>query len=198
MMDCVTDVSKSRVLLVLTSLIWINGGSAQSTYPNPFAPITSTVPAASAPAAGLAAGGTEGYPNPFAPVTSGCPVSADTNVAVCPTSDNSVYYTLDGTFFKIQCAHHHGTTTVQVTTASSLQKCIDKCSQENACNSVNYVPTSLGCTLLSSTGAATVSEASAGHNYAYKIDPPTQLAKDENLVACSTSCPSGKSVSGST
>lgn len=190
MMGYITDVSKSGVLLVLTSFIWINSGSAQSTYPNPFAPVPSTAPAASAPAAG--------YPNPFAPVTSGCPVSADTNVAVCPTSDNSVYYTLDGTFFKIQCAHHHGTTTVQITTASSFQICIDKCSQENACNSVNYVPTSLGCTLLSSTGAATVSEASAGQNYAYKIDPPTQPAKDENLVACSTSCPSGKSVSGST
>jgi hypothetical protein len=195
MMGYITDVSKSSLLLVLTSFIWVNSGSAQSTYPNPFAPAP---PAASAPAAGSAAGGTGGYPNPFAPVPSGCPVLTDTNVAVCPTSDNSVYYTPDGTFFKIQCAHHHGTATVQITTASSFQICIDKCSQENACNSVNYVPTSLGCTLLSSTGAATVSEASAGQNYAYKVNPPTQSAKDENLVACSTSCPSGKCVNGST
>ncbi|KFY91192.1 hypothetical protein V500_04788, partial [Pseudogymnoascus sp. VKM F-4518 (FW-2643)] len=74
-MGYITDVSKSGVLLVLTSFIWVNSGSAQSTYPNPFAPVPSTAPAASAPAAG-AAGGTEGYPNPFAPVTSGCPVSA--------------------------------------------------------------------------------------------------------------------------
>ncbi|KAG9233630.1 GLEYA domain-containing protein, partial [Amylocarpus encephaloides] len=112
------------------------------------------------------------------------------NVAVCPTSDNNVYFTTDGTFFKIQCAHHHGTTTIQVTTAKSFQECIDKCSQETACNSVNYVPASSLCSLLSSTGAATVSEASPAQNYAYKVDPPTRPAKDENLVVCSTSCPS--------
>ncbi|OBT66381.1 hypothetical protein VE03_04886 [Pseudogymnoascus sp. 23342-1-I1] len=239
-MGFITNISKSGVLLVLTSFIWVDGGFAQSEYPNPFAPAPSvppaaaqseypnpfapvpaappgaaqseypnpfapapaTPPAASAPAAGPATGEMPAYPNPFAPiapiapiapvapVNPGCPTLAETNVAVCPTSNNGVYHTQDGTFFKIQCGYHHGTTAIQITTAPSLQKCIDKCSQENTCNSVNYVPTSLSCTLLSSTGAATVSEASAGQDYAYKIDPPTQPASDEMLVACSTTCPS--------
>lgn len=142
-------------------------------YPNPFAP---------APSIPLATSGMADYPDPL----------ADTIVAVCPTS-NGVYHTVDGTFFKIQCGYHHGTTAVQITTAPSLQKCIDMCSQESSCKSVNYIPSSLGCTLISSTGATTVSEASAGQDYAYKIAPPNQPARDESLVACSTTCPSGKS-----
>ncbi|KAL5347365.1 hypothetical protein ACLOAV_007677 [Pseudogymnoascus australis] len=140
-------------------------------YPNPFAP---------APSTPLAPTGMADYPDPFAPAPVGCPTLANTNVAVCPTN-SSVYHTVDGTFFKIQCGYHHGTTAVQITTAPSLQKCIDKCSQENSCNSVNYIPSSLGCTLISSTGATTVSEASAGQDYAYKISLPNWLARDESL-----------------
>ncbi|KFY41684.1 hypothetical protein V495_04833 [Pseudogymnoascus sp. VKM F-4514 (FW-929)] len=212
-MGYITNVSKSAILLVLTSFIWVDSGLAQSEYPNPFAAVPPAPPAPAGPAGGSAqaeypnpfapvpsgppatgsaAGGTEAYPNPFAPVTSGCSTLADTNVAVCPTSDNSVYYTSDGTFFKIQCNHHLWTTTIQTTTAPTFQECIDKCSQENTCNSVNYdAPNGRGCSLLSSTGAAIASDiACPNHHYAYKIDPPTQPAKDEMLVACSTSCPS--------
>lgn len=216
MMGYITHSFKSCFLLLLTSFIWVNTGSAnaQSAYPNPFAPSagigTTSIPQAGpsnypnpfapvappvadvpADSAGSAAGGTTNYPNPFGTGTTDCPPLANTNVAVCPTRDNNVYFTTDGTFFKIQCAHRRGTTTIQITTAQSFQQCIDKCGQESTCNSVNYVPASSQCSLLSSTGAATVSEASANQHYAYKVDPPTQLSRDENLVVCSTSCPSG-------
>jgi hypothetical protein len=228
MMGHIIDFFKSRFLLILASFIWVNNGSvnAQTDFANPFATSagigTSSQPAAPAAAsdfanpfvtsAGIgtsinpaAPAAASDFPNPFAsaagnpnPPASGCPPSANTNVAVCPTSDNNVYFTTDGTFFKIQCGRQHGTATIQTTTAQSFQQCIDKCGQEPTCNSVNYVTASSGCSLLSSTGAATDSEASATQNYAYKIDPPTQPAMNENLVACSTSCPSGQSVDAST
>ncbi|KAH8817375.1 hypothetical protein F5884DRAFT_779178 [Xylogone sp. PMI_703] len=205
---------------LLTSFIWGDNGfaTAQAEYPNPFAPSagigTSIQPAGPSSfqnpvalgAGNLTPGSEAAYPNPFAPVappnptdstsqgTTGCPPSVDNNIAVCPTSHNNVYFTSDGTFFKIQCSHHRKATAIQITTAQSFQECIDKCGQETVCNGINYIPTNSRCTLLS-TGASADSEAVTDEHNAYKVDPPTQHAKDENLVVCSTSCPSANGLS---
>jgi hypothetical protein len=46
---------------------------------------------------------------------------------------------------------------------------------------------------MADTGALVAeNERNMAASYAYQVDPPTQPAKDEELVVCSTTCPSGK------
>ena len=115
------------------------------------------------------------------------------NQADCPGADGHTYYTPNGVFFTIQCFRHHWTSTTKLTTASSLEECLDICSKEPTCKSAIYhLIDDSQCALLSGTGESTAdSEKCPNHHYAYEIDPPTQPAKDEYLVACSTSCPTG-------
>lgn len=128
-------------------------------------------------------------PNPF---VSPQPVQQGTgNTAVCPVDYGKTYFTPTGIFFKIQCGRLHGTQVIQRSGARSLQECIDKCGDEPACKSVTFQ--AFQCVLMSKTGASVAeNERNMAASYAYQVDPSTQPAKDEELVACSTTCPSGK------
>jgi PAN domain len=120
---------------------------------------------------------------------------ADLTKSLCPHNDLRTYSTPTGTFFMIQCGRKHLTPVIQRTTAKSLRDCADKCGEEPTCKSVSFHLTGDAvCTLFSGTGASTTdAEKDNLYNYAFVIDPPTEDVKDEELVACSTTCPSGKS-----
>lgn len=112
------------------------------------------------------------------------------NAADCPASNNETYYTSNGVFFVVLCTKHNWNTVISMEPAASLQECIDKCGREPTCKSVNYQFTSDYECFLQSDQSALVDDC-PNHHYAYQIDPPTQPAPDEDLIVCSTSCPTG-------
>ena len=112
------------------------------------------------------------------------------NAAACPASNNETYYTSNGIFFVVLCTQHNWGAVYSNVPAASLQECIDKCGHDPTCKSVNYQFTSdYECSLQSDLGGSAVD--CPNHHFAYQIDPPTQPAPDEDLIACSTSCPTG-------
>lgn len=111
----------------------------------------------------------------------------------CPDTSGGPYVTKNGVFYAVQCEHHYWTTTLSTTTAASLSDCMDKCSLDPLCKAVNYhLIENDDCSLMGDASKPTDSTKCVNHHYAYQVDPPTIVGKDEELVACSTSCPTCK------
>lgn len=184
-------------------------GTAPAPIPNPFSGGGGTG-GTGAGTGGAGSGAPGPIPNPFAGGSTGTGTGTGAgtgtgtgtgagsvtggvtgNTAVCPGDDGKTHFTPTGLFFKIQCGRLHGTKVIQRSGAQSLQECIDKCGDEPTCKSVAFQ--AFQCALISETGASVAeNERNMASSYAYQVDPPTQPAKDEDLVACSTTCPSGK------
>jgi hypothetical protein len=115
-----------------------------------------------------------------------------TVTSLCPTYDGKDYVTKDSEYFRVRCSRRPSTSAIRTTKAASLKDCIDMCGEELKCRSVLYNYAIDECVLQSTGRDASDADKSSTTNYAFLVHPPTYPAKDEKLIACSTTCPYGK------
>ncbi|KAF3049522.1 hypothetical protein E8E11_009055 [Didymella keratinophila] len=126
----------------------------------------------------------------------------DPNSPNCPQSNNTTYTTSDGTFYRLFCSVHtiaesYPAEKIRKTQAVSYAACMEQCSAEPGCLSIDYVARPGGdhtvndCVLFRSGGGDTPTSSCAKktNDMAYAIDPPEEDAPDTAAVACSTECP---------
>ncbi len=111
----------------------------------------------------------------------------------CPTRNSTHYNTADGEFFYIRCGFRHVEEPLYTTVAASFDDCIHKCAREQGCHSVGYAPAGSVCVLQTKAAPVTYSDRNESWHYAYETAPPTYQAAAEKTMACSTTCPYGRS-----
>jgi hypothetical protein len=111
---------------------------------------------------------------------------------LCPSQDGKDYVTKDGEYFRVRCGRRPTTSALKTVKANTLKECIDICGEEVKCRSVIFAFVIHECVLQSKGREATDADKTSTTNYAFLVDPPTSPAKNEKLIACSTTCPYGK------
>lgn len=129
-------------------------------------------------------------------------------VPECPKDDNTTYTATDGTFFRVRCERHtkaansKDTDLIRKIPGTTFQQCMELCSREPGCLSIDYVGRPNGAPpeehvlqdcYLYRTGAEvedpTVPCGTKTMDMAYPIDPPEEEHPDEGSEMCSTECP---------
>lgn len=106
---------------------------------------------------------------------------------------DSPYHTSHGVFYVIECLRGHwdmeplGLFGHAESEAVCLEYCDERLECQGACYA--YDTFDVNCFLLSKAPGPSNYFSLRG-SYIYRIDPPTQPTPDEDLVACSTTCPS--------
>ncbi|KAJ5382454.1 hypothetical protein N7517_000365 [Penicillium concentricum] len=127
-------------------------------------------------------------PNPRKAYNQSPPVTTQIS---CPASDGSIYETVDGSWYYLQCCTQGSANALSVGTpqVSSMEECLKKCADVANCETVSFEPSTLYCNLLDFGSFSQTSHGSQLH--AFPTSPPVTKQPTMTTRRCATTCPEG-------
>ncbi|KAJ5158255.1 uncharacterized protein N7500_007906 [Penicillium coprophilum] len=127
-------------------------------------------------------------PNPRKPYNQSPAVTTSIS---CPASDGSIYETVDGSWYYLQCCTQGSANALSVGTpqVSSMEECLEKCADVANCETVSFEPSTLYCNLLDFGSFSPTPHGSQLH--AFPTSPPATKQPTMTTRRCATTCPEG-------